>query len=615
MLIFTLCRVIFFIHNNNYFPEAGFLEFLSGMWFDLIAVCLLFYPLIAVELFPNKNRTSKWYRITTAILTYLAFTVGIFVNLIDIEYFHHTTTRSNISLFKMLRFGEDLKQQIPSFIGNYWYILLFFLIFLILTVLVLKRFNSWTDDSPKISIRKQLIIYLLVIASTVIIGRGGFIRKPITPTQAAKFTTSQNVPLVLNTAFTMINSIGAATIEEKNYFSEEELKNRYNPLQQYPSGGKVKGQNVVLILIESFTPEYIGAYHPQEEKSYTPFFDSLANQSLFFTNAFANGKKSLDAVPAVVASIPKLMETEYLLSPYAANEIDALPEHLGKIGYSSAFFHGATNGSMNFDAFSELAEFDNYFGRSEYNNDTHYDGTWGIYDHHFLSWSIDKMNEMKRPFFSTIFTISNHPPYSIPPELEEKFEYTPSEQHKTIMYTDYALQLFFEKAAEQNWYANTLFIITADHTPGTKQSQYSHSIGRLRIPLLFYHPLDTFFRGRSDKIAGQTDLMPTLLDLSGYQTPFISFGNSLFSHKAGLTAAQIGGEFIVFKTVQGVPYALTYRNEKAIGLYQLEDVNMKNNLLSEKQTIGKQLEQQLKAMIQVYNKKLIHNALTVDTSK
>src|SRR5690606_1449776 len=119
-------------------------------------------------------------------------------------------------------------------------------------------------------------------------------------------------------------------------------------------------------------------------------------------------KKSIDAVPSIISSIPKFMSDEFMLSKYANNRKTSLPEKLKELGYSSAFFHGATNGSMNFDAYCSYAGFDNYYGRSEYGNDEHFDGTWGIWDEEFLQWTVDRINKMKRPFFSTVFTISSH---------------------------------------------------------------------------------------------------------------------------------------------------------------------------------------------------------------
>ena len=131
---------------------------------------------------------------------------------------------------------------------------------------------------------------------------------------------------------------------------------------------------MVLIIFESFGGMYVG---PNNKESFTPYFDSILTQSMYFEHAVSNGQSSMDAVPAILASIPSWMKESFILSSYNLNEYNSLPSILGKYGYCSAFFHGTTNGSMRFDAFSAASGFDKYHGRTEYANDAHFDGTWG----------------------------------------------------------------------------------------------------------------------------------------------------------------------------------------------------------------------------------------------
>ena len=408
----------------------------------------------------------------------------------------------------------------------------------------------------------------------------------------------------------MINSWGSSSLEEKNYYSQAQLNSIYSPVHTYNSQGKIKNQNVCVIILESFSPEYIGRMNG-ENKSYTPFLDQLIDSSLFFDHCFANGKKSLDAVPSVLASIPKLMDDEYLLSSYTINKIRALPEILNEHSYSTTFFHGATNGSMNFDSFCELAGFQNYFGRTEYNNDTDFDGTWGIFDEPFLQWTVEKINELPKPFFSTTFTISSHPPYTIPEDLKNKFDNGPTQMHNAIAYSDYALEQFFISAQKSTWYKNTLFIITADHTPASSNPTYSNDIGQMHIPLLFYHPTDSFFTGKNSQVVGQIDIMPSVLELIGHDQPFFAFGHSVFDQKNRYTASQIGGKYLFFGRANMVDYLLVYQNDEPLELFNLEDVDQTINLLNIDVEQQNTLVTQLQAIIQTYNHKMITNQLTI----
>ena len=610
ILLFTLCRLVFLIFNTNSFPVVYFTDFLAGIWFDTVTTAIVFLPLIALEIFPNKWRGNKWIQLLLLLAFHITLFLCILINLIDVEYFKFSASRSTSSLFTMLSFGNDFAQQIPSIVSDYWYLLLILIAFQVFGGWLYKRVNRIKDDSKTIAWWKQSLILVLVAFTFVVVGRGGFGLRPIAAPKAAAYTIDQNVPLVLNSAFTVIKTWGSVSLEEKDYFSEEELIKIFNPIHQYNHPAKLNSPNIVIILLESFSVEYISAINGTNEV-YTPFLDSLIDSSLVFTNCYSNGKKSIDAMPSIISSIPKLMEIEYLTSQYASNKIESLPKILSQYNYNSSFFHGATNGSMNFDVFCDVAGFNNYFGRTEYNNDKDYDGTWGIYDEEFLSWTADKLSTFKSPFFSTIFTISSHPPYSIPGKHATKFNQGPSEMHDAVRYADYALHTFFEKIKNSSWYSNTLFVIAADHTPASASDIYYKDMGNMHIPLLFFYPNSNLLHGRNDKVVGQVDVMPSILDLIGHQQAFFAFGNSVFDSLPGRSSSYIGNKYIHFADYLNESYMLTYQDDEITGIFNLEDQLQITNLLDDV-AISEALLNQLKAIIQTYNKALIQNKMTTN---
>src|SRR5690606_3243489 len=178
----------------------------------------------------------------------------------------------------------------------------------------------------------------------------------------------------------------------------------------------------------------------------------------YYENAFANGRKSIDAVPSTILSIPCLMDVSYISSPYSFNEVDGFSQILKEKGYRTAFYHGSFNGSQNFYQFSSIASFDEYYGKNEYDRIGGEDGVWGIFDEEFLQFSVRKMDTEKQPFFPTIFTISSHNPYIIPEKHKGKFSKGDRIIHETISYSDFALKKFFESAKKSDWYENTVFI-------------------------------------------------------------------------------------------------------------------------------------------------------------
>jgi phosphoglycerol transferase MdoB-like AlkP superfamily enzyme len=169
-------------------------------------------------------------------------------------------------------------------------------------------------------------------------------------------------------------------------------------------------------------------------------------------------------------------------------------------GYGSAFFHGGINSSMGFSAFAAQAGFDKYYGKDEYNNDRDYDGIWGIWDEEFLQFFAEKLNDMPQPFCTAVFTLSSHHPFKLPQRHESRFPEGSDPLTKCISYTDYALRRFFETAQTQSWYANTLFVITADHASHPLHAEYETSVGQMSVPIIYFAPNGVLVPTREDAL-------------------------------------------------------------------------------------------------------------------
>jgi len=251
----------------------------------------------------------------------------------------------------------------------------------------------------------------------------------------------------------------------------------------------------------------------------------MAN-GLYYTQAHANGRRSIDGLPAIVASMPKMMDEAFITSPYADAPFTSLPNLLAARGYSTSFYHGGHNGTMGFDAFTRSAGYARYSGRDEYPYEGDNDGVWGIRDEPYLQFWAHELNKERQPFFSTMFTLSSHHPYKLPPADAQRFKGGVLTIHPTLKYADNALREFFNTARKMSWYRNTLFVITADHTADLERNgEQSGSAYDFWIPLVYYMP------GRITPMADarttqQIDILPTVLDMLGYEEPFFAFGNS-----------------------------------------------------------------------------------------
>ncbi|MBT5090629.1 MAG: LTA synthase family protein, partial [Flavobacteriales bacterium] len=419
--------------------------------------------------------------------------------------------------------GNDAKNIIPQYLKDYWPITLFSIVQVYL-LLKVKEIPNYKFSLNLNGICKQLLVLVLAIGLFVISARGGLQLKPINTINAGELCGSQNTSLILNTPFCILHSLDTKPLRTYNYFKKQELEKIYSPIH-IPKSKAIDKKNIVILIMESYSKEFVGHYN--EGESYTPFLDSLMENGMVFNNAYANGLKSIEALPAITASIPTLMDNPFITSNYGQNQFESLASLLKIEGYNTSFFHGGQKGTMGFYSFSRKAGFHEYHGMEEYNNTADFDGTWGIYDIPFMKYFASELNAKKEPFFTTFFSLSSHPPYILPKNYNHQFKKV--ELRETIKYTDDAMQQFFKSIKNEDWFKNTLFVITADHTsPVNYNNTYKNRIGRYAIPLLYFKG-DGSIVGENNSVVQQIDIMPTILEEVAYTKPYLAFGKSLFS--------------------------------------------------------------------------------------
>ncbi len=610
LLFMSFSRLIFYFVNSDSFSDISIIDFFVSIWFDCITICIFFIPIFSLYLFPLPIRENKIYKLFFKILFHLTNSIILFLNLIDVEYFQFTSKRSTFDIFSIVGGESDMGTLVWSFVKDFWILIIIFIMFIIIAEWMYRKAERNIIISIKNSrdfYLKNSITFVLFSAFFLIIGRGGFGVRPIGSIEASSYTKAENAAFVLNTPFTMLKSYGKEVLEMKEYFSEKEENRLFNPEQiSVPQHVLPDGTNVMIIILESFGNEFVGAYNQSE--SYTPFLDSLIGESLNFEYGIANGKKSIEAVPAIIASIPSLMNNPYINSPYGNNKINSLATILSEKGYETAFYHGATNGSMRFDGFAALAGYKKYFGRKEYNNEKHSDGTWGILDEYFNPWTAKEMSKLKQPFFSTLFTLSSHHPYYIPPTYKNKVKKGPQPICASINYADYSLRKFFNEAKKQPWFNNTLFVLCADHTPASNSVMYSQRTHMYKIPIIFYHPQKLVKPKKEKQIFQQLDILPTILDLLNVKIKFYSYGKSYFKKSDREAVTYIEGAYYYFNK----NHMFSFSNDKARNLY---DFVVRKEFTEDSLTFYKKetkvVEKRLKSIIQRYNRDLILNQITV----
>jgi phosphoglycerol transferase MdoB-like AlkP superfamily enzyme len=454
----------------------------------------------------------------------------------------------------------------------------------------------------------------LLLITTLSIGgiRGDFKKstRPINILDASRYVknTSQS-DLVLNTPFALIRTWDTNSFKKEYYMPKAESDRLLVPIKQYKNNPPTK-PNIVIFILESFAREYNGAFNKDTKipnyEGYTPYVDSLAQHSLIFTNAYANGWKSIHGVSSIIAGIPSFKDA-FTSSPYPKQNIESLVSTLKGQGYDTSFFHGAPNGSMGFLGFGNILGYDHYYGKTEYNNDDDFDGVWGIWDEPFFQYFNKTLSQKKQPFMATLFSVSSHEPYKVPEKYEGKFPKGKVNINQCIGYTDFSLRRFFNAAKKQAWYKNTIFVLVADHGNTVAYDEYLKEFNRNTVPILFFTPNEKYV-GVNNDWAQQIDIYPTLLDMIGYQKPFRSWGRSLISDKQ-VPPFVIKYASNVYQFMEG-NYICCFDGKKSVGFYDKDDKGMKNNLIKHKNHEMEAIELHCKAFIQDYMERIIDKRLT-----
>ena len=630
-VVYFIARLVFLMTNYSFyeghlaFPHL--MEMLGGgLVFDTAAILVTNSLYIVILLLTPWRRLAQWvYVVINA--------VALAVNLADCVYFRFTMRRTTTTVFNEFQNENNLAGVIGTEMVNHWYLVLLFII------LVYAMWKLYRSPGKAVPIGKWWVWYpsqvllLAACAPFVVAGiRGGFTTavRPITISNANQYVDRPiEAALVLNTPFSIYRTIGKDVFVVPNYFSDEKtLASIYTPI--HTPNDSLAGansslltlhsslkKNVVVLIVESFGREYIGALNETLEngqyKGYTPHVDSLVSHSTTFRYSFCNGRKSIDGMPSILSSIPMFVEP-FFLTPASMNQVSGIASLLAGEGYETAFFHGAQRGSMGFMAFARSTGFQQYYGREDYNDDPRFggdddfDGMWAIWDEPFLQYYATKMSEMKEPFMTAVFTASSHHPYHVPEQYKDVYPEEGIEIHKCIRYTDMAIGKFFEKASHEPWFKNTIFVLTSDHTNLSDHPFYQTDIGGFCSPIIIYDPSQPVGE-MQDKIAQQIDILPTVMGMLHYQKPYFGFGIDLLNTPAEDTWAvnYLNGIYQYVKH----GHVLQFDGQQTKGMYALDDSLMQHNLVG-KVPQQPQMELELKAIIQQYMERMTQDGLKVE---
>ena len=613
---YSLCRLVFFLLNRPMFPDVAGAPlrrmFLGGVRFDLTAVLYTNLPYFVLAMLPLRLRERCWAQgIQKALFVTANFAAAV-VNLCDTVYFPYTGRRTTATVFQEFGGESNLAGIFVHEALSHWYLVLLGLGILAALILLFRSPKPAKQWGWKGYLVHTLILLALLYPYVVGIRGGVKVWRPISLNDANPYCSSPvETGIVLNTPFSLMRTIGD-DFPEPVWMGEDEARAVFDPVHEPAEDAQFRPKNVVIFVLESFSAsysQYLTRWQGKEYEGYMPFLDSLMQEGLTFRHSFAHERQSICALSAILAGLPTV-KTPYILSPYANDHLEGLVTDLVQNkGYHSSFWHGCPRASLGITGFARTLGFQELYNMEEFGDDSEFDGLWGIWDEPFLQFFEQGINHLPEPFVTSVFTVSSHHPFHIPPGREEEFPEGRIPMHKCIRYADNALRLFFEKARKEPWYDNTLFVFTGDHCNEADQPEYHvGSMGRYLIPIVFYAP-DGSLKGQREGLAQQIDIQPTVFSYLGYDLPYVSFGCDLMTTPDAQTFA--------FNDVHGIyhyyqnGYLLQFDGERSIGLYDYrESIELKDNLLEAEPAKAAELEGKVKAYLQQVYNRIIHDRMT-----
>ncbi len=557
MIIFAMSRAVFFVYYSGIFKieKIEISEIFASFWYalplDVATACyILIIPIIILLI--QTVITTKWLNYTNLAYTFLVLVAYKLITTAEIGIYDEWKTKLQ---FKALNYLSNPDEIYNSTSTSTFFILIFILILqVVISYWFYRKFVFVKiNETPRNVIFSSL--FFLIVSTMLFLGiRGGINEIPITQSKSY-FSKHSFINLAsVNSGYSLwISTLENYKFKDANpyeFYNPEEATRRVNELHEIKKDTtihilKTKRPNIIILLMESWSADLIQSLDGKE--GITPQFRKLENEGILFTDFYASGNRSQQAMSAILAGFPSTPITAITHNLDKITQLPSLTKTLEKEGYSSSFYFGGQlmYGGINsfitvngFDIIKDVSDFDDDLPR----------GKLGIFDEYILNEQIVELNNEKQPFFSVLFTVSTHSPYDQP--MDDVINWASNDNQNGYLnsayYTDKCLGEYFENARKQTWYNNTLFILVADHSHNTYKNWPVDSKEYRKIPLLLYGDvIKDEYRGKKiNRIGSQTDIASTLLSQFNVEAKDFFWSRNLFNPTTN--------EFAYYEATDGV---------------------------------------------------------------
>lgn len=526
IVLFASMRIVFIVNywhlvNVDMVPFVEILKgFFKALPLDIATACyIMALPALVMFVFTclNKNISYRWMR------WYFYVIIALYILAVMGEIGIYGEWGTKLSA-KALAYLENPSEVINT--ASTQQTVLLISLWACFTLLFGWWYVRWIEPSNEVRRERKTdwfmypSVFVLVFGLIFIGMRGGVGEIPIS-TSSGYFSNYKIVNIMtVNPAYNLIENItndrkvkDNAHFTYMNFETAEKITKETHQVECDSTINILKTErpNVLIVLLESWSADLIESLGG--DPSITPNFHALEKDGLLFTNFYASANRSQQAIASIIGGLPGLPVTTITNHQEKYYAIPSIIQRLDSLGYYSSFYFGGELNYGNILSYLRYNEFNRVIEGKDVNERFH-KGKLGIQDTDMLPWAAKDINSQPEPFFTTIFTLSTHSPYDYP-KIFEELEWPQLEKVfvNSAKYTDIALKLFMDRAKQQPWYDNTLFLFMADHSHPSYKNYPLESFEYHKIPLLIYgEPLQDSLRGTTfDKICGNTDIPATIL--------------------------------------------------------------------------------------------------------
>ncbi|MDR0823983.1 MAG: sulfatase-like hydrolase/transferase [Prevotella sp.] len=523
---------------------------LRGLWFDNVIACYCsILPLIILAVLGLFNKLNKAVLYTINLFYIIIYTIIFAIGTANIPYFTYFFKHINVSIFNWKEEGNTNAKMILQESSYYVYFVLFIVIIALFAYLIFKLSRVILAKGQKETKGKMFLYYiplcLFLIASCIFGIRGRFGYNPIKTSQAYFCTNSFLNQLGINPSFYFMRDMiesSKSYHNVDNFMSDKDAISfvqktlnidttlAFSPKSPISrniiASGDAKNMNVIIILMESMSSDLLKIEENGNE--ITPFLNQLIKKSYYFDHFYSAGTHTNHGILATLYGLPALFDRN-MMKDVNIPLCQGLPNILQEQGYRTMFFMTHEAQYDNMKAFLTENGIEEIYSEEDYPNDKIKNG-FGVADDFLFEYALGKINEKAqdtKPFLSTILTISNHPPYIVPPKFKKTSKDT---QYQIVAFADNAIQEFFSKASKQDWFQNTIFVLLGDHGKIVGTQIFDMPLSLNHVPLIIYSP--NFENPLQVKdLGGQVDVFPTVMGLLNRSYINNTFGIDLFKDK------------------------------------------------------------------------------------